>query len=91
MSKKQSKARISKDSPSKRLASFNKTQEIYKLLEKGIIESEALLSSAVDRPQDDAHVLDLLDSTSNGAGASVKGSSKRNLPARKGKMKRSKR
>jgi len=48
---------------SKRLDSFNRTQEIYKLLEKGIIESEALLSTAADRPEDDAHVIDLLEST----------------------------
>lgn len=52
----------SKGHTSKRLESFNRTQEIYKLLEKGIIESEALLSTAADRPQDDAHVNDLLSS-----------------------------
>lgn len=58
MAKKKSKSKSSK------LESFNRSQEIYKLLEKGIIESEALMSSAVDRPEDDAHVLDLLESTS---------------------------
>lgn len=50
----------SKGQTSKKLESFNRTQEIYKLLEKGIIESEALLSTAADRPQDDAHINDLL-------------------------------
>ena len=54
----------SKGKSSKMLDSFNRTQEIYKLLEKGIIESEALLSTAADRPEDDAHVLELLESTS---------------------------
>ena len=49
---------------SSKLAAFNRTQEIYKLLEKGIIESEALLSTAADRPTDDAHVLELLESAS---------------------------
>ena len=53
----------SKGKSSNKLALFNRTQEIYKLLEKGIIESEALLSTAADRPEDDAHVLDLLEST----------------------------
>ncbi|MHB1829772.1 MAG: hypothetical protein ACYCO0_00045 [Candidatus Micrarchaeaceae archaeon] len=58
----------SKGQTSKKLESFNRTQEIYKLLEKGIIESEALLSTAADRPQDDAHINDLLSN------ADVKGS-----------------
>lgn len=49
---------------SKKVESFNRSQEIYKLLEKGIIESEALMGSAVDRPEDDAHIIDLLESTS---------------------------
>ncbi len=52
----------SRGKSSSKLAAFNRTQEIYKLLEKGIIESEALLSTAADRPTDDAHVLDLLES-----------------------------
>ena len=52
----------SRGKSSGKLAAFNRTQEIYKLLEKGIIESEALLSTAADRPTDDAHVLDLLES-----------------------------
>ncbi len=50
--------------PSKKLESFNKSQEIYQVLEKGIIESEALLNSAADRPDDDAHIVELLESTS---------------------------
>ncbi len=58
----------SKGKSSGKLAAFNRTQEIYKLLEKGIIESEALLSTAADRPTDDAHVLDLLESA-NAPGA----------------------
>ena len=49
---------------SSKLVSFNRTQEIYKLLEKGIIESEALMNGSVDRPEDDAHLSDLLSSTS---------------------------
>ncbi len=49
---------------SKKLESFNRSQKIYQVLEKGIIESEALLNSAADRPEDDAHIGDLLASTS---------------------------
>ncbi len=49
---------------SKKLESFNRSQEIHQVLEKGIIESEALLNSAADRPDDDAHIVDLLASTS---------------------------
>lgn len=49
---------------SKKLESFNRSQEIYQVLEKGIIESEALLNSAADRPEDDAHIVELLESTS---------------------------
>ena len=74
---------------SKKLDSFNRTQEIYKLLEKGIIESEALLSTAADRPEDDAHVIDLLESTGAPVGSSYtrparrpSGSSKRSGPKR---------
>ncbi|MDE1861028.1 MAG: hypothetical protein KGH72_04930 [Candidatus Micrarchaeota archaeon] len=48
-------------SRSSRFESFNRSQNIYKILEKGIIESEALSSSAADRPEDDAHVLELLE------------------------------
>jgi hypothetical protein len=48
---------------SKKLESFNRSQEIYQVLEKGIIESEALLNSAADRPEDDAHIVELLEST----------------------------
>lgn len=49
---------------SKRLEAFNRSQEIYKALEKGIIENEALMGSAIDRPEDDAHLSELLESTS---------------------------
>lgn len=49
---------------SKKLESFNRTEKIYQQLEKGIIESEALLNSAADRPEDDAHIVELLESTS---------------------------
>ena len=45
---------------SKKFEAFNRSQQIYKLLEKGIIESDALLSSTGDRPEEDAHVSDLL-------------------------------
>ena len=61
---------------SKSLDSFNRTQEIYKLLEKGIIESEALLSTAADRPEDDAHVIDLLESTGSPTESSYKHTAK---------------
>ncbi len=49
---------------SKKLEAFNRSQEIYKALEKGIIENEALMGSAIDRPEDDAHLSELLESTS---------------------------
>lgn len=51
---------------SKKLDAFNRSQQIYQVLEKGIIESEALLNSAADRPEDDAHIVELLESTSSG-------------------------
>ena len=70
------KSSSQKGSSSKRLASFNRSQEIYKLLEKGIIESEALLGSAVDRPEDDAHMLDLLNSTTGESGRAISSSEK---------------
>ncbi len=41
---------------------IEKDSSINEQIEKGIIESEALLSTAADRPTDDAHVLDLLES-----------------------------
>ncbi len=41
---------------------FNKSQQIYKLLEKGIIESEALSSSSSDRPEQEDHIAALLGS-----------------------------
>ncbi len=50
---------------SKKVESFNRSQEIYKLLEKGIIESEALMGSALDRPEDDAHITELLESATD--------------------------
>ncbi|MCL4364701.1 MAG: hypothetical protein M1569_00940 [Candidatus Marsarchaeota archaeon] len=53
-----------KKSRSSRLEAFNRSQEIYKALEKGIIENEALMGSAIDRPEDDAHLSELLESTS---------------------------
>ncbi len=67
----------SKGKSSNKLALFNRTQEIYKLLEKGIIESEALLSTAADRPEDDAHVLDLLESTGSSAATSHRNHAKK--------------
>ena len=91
------KKKSSKGKSSNKLALFNRTQEIYKLLEKGIIESEALLSTAADRPEDDAHVLDLLESTGSSttqayrsaakrpSRKSPKGSSRRPKPAKKGR------
>lgn len=52
-----------KSRSSKKLQAFNRSQEIYKLLEKGIIVNEALSSSTGDRPEEDAHVSDLLNVT----------------------------
>jgi hypothetical protein len=77
----------SKTKSSKKLDMFNRTQEIYKLLEKGIIESEALMGTAADRPEDDAHVLDLLESTGaqvpNAARVAKKASGKNDKPSAK--------
>ena len=64
-----------KKSKPSRLEAFNRSQEIYKALEKGIIENEALMGSAIDRPEDDAHLSELLESTSEPGG--------RKAPARK--------
>lgn len=50
-----------KSKPSRNINAFNRSQEIYKLLEKGIVESDALLGSTRDRPEEDAHVSDLLE------------------------------
>ena len=61
-----SKKTAARSKASKKLQSFNRSQEIYKLLEKGIIESEALMNSSVDRPEDDAHIVELLESASQG-------------------------
>ena len=72
----------SKSKSSKRLDLFNRTQEIYKLLEKGIIESEALLSTAADRPEDDAHVIDLLESTGSATVPAYKKSAKPSAKSR---------
>ncbi len=74
--------------PSKKLESFNKSQEIYQVLEKGIIESEALLNSAADRPDDDAHIVELLESTSGESASRFK--SKASGPAKKSSAKGSK-
>lgn len=79
------KKKSSKGKSSSSLAAFNRTQEIYKLLEKGIIESEALLSTAADRPTDDAHVLDLLESANAPNAQSYSGSSRKSKPAKKHK------
>jgi hypothetical protein len=46
---------------------FNRSQQIYKLLEKGIIESEALSSSATDRPEQEDHIAKLLGSPESGS------------------------
>lgn len=54
-----------KSKSSKKLQAFNRSQEIYKLLEKGIIVNEALSSSTGDRPEEDAHVSSLLDMASD--------------------------
>ncbi len=56
-------AKRSGSKTSKKLDAFNRSQKIYQVLEKGIIESEALLNSAADRPEDDAHIVELLEST----------------------------
>ena len=50
---------------------FNRSQQIYKLLEKGIIESEALSSSATDRPEQEDHIAKLLGSPESGNKPSV--------------------
>lgn len=50
---------------------FNKSQQIYKLLEKGIIESEALSNSATDRPEQEDHIAKLLGSPEYGTNPSV--------------------
>jgi hypothetical protein len=67
---------------SKKLDSFNRSQQIHQVLEKGIIESEALLNSAADRPDDDAHIVDLLASTSGEQGVRLS-SKQAKQPARK--------
>src|SRR5271169_6080797 len=65
---------------SKKLESFNRSQEIHQVLEKGIIESEALLNSAADRPDDDAHIGDLLASTSDESGMNLNSRQSRSRP-----------
>jgi hypothetical protein len=67
--------KIQRRAKSSKFDSFNRSQQIYKLLEKGIIESEALSSSAADRPEDDAHVLELLEGSGEGAQAGAQGRS----------------
>ena len=79
------KKKSSKGKVSKKLESFNRTQKIYQILERGIIESEALLNSAADRPDDDAHISDLLESTS---GSSESESSSKNSAKKKSKPKK---
>ncbi len=81
---------------SKKLESFNRSQEIYQVLEKGIIESEALLNSAADRPDDDAHIVELLESTTGEHGVRIEGkqsaaSSRSKSTKRSPKAKKSKR
>lgn len=76
--------KTSRSKTSKKLESFNRSQEIYKLLEKGIIESEALMNSSADRPEDDAHISELFESaTSTGPSASQKSSKRKSAPSRK--------
>ncbi len=65
-----------------RIEAFNRSQEIYKALEKGIIENEALMGSAIDRPEDDAHLSELLESTSEPSSRNAY-ERKRHAPARK--------
>ncbi len=50
---------------------FNRSQQIYKLLEKGIIENEALSSSATDRPEQEDHIAKLLGSPEAGPSPSA--------------------
>ncbi len=50
---------------------FNRSQQIYKLLEKGIIESEALSNSATDRPEQEDHIAKLLGSPEYSTNPSV--------------------
>ena len=61
---------VAKKNKSKRATgfeTFNRSQQIYKLLEKGIIESEALSSSATDRPEQEDHIAKLLGSPDSGS------------------------
>ncbi len=56
-------AKKNKGKKSASFEAFNKSQQIYKLLEKGIIESEALSSSSTDRPEQEDHIANLLGSS----------------------------
>lgn len=56
---------VAKKNKSKRstgFETFNRSQQIYKLLEKGIIEGEALTSSATDSPEQEDHIAKLFGS-----------------------------
>ncbi|MDE1768385.1 MAG: hypothetical protein KGH67_01815 [Candidatus Micrarchaeota archaeon] len=68
---------------SRKLESFNRSQEIYRVLEKGIIESEALLNSSADRPEDDAHIGELLESTTGEAAVKLQPRQKASKPESK--------
>ena len=75
----------SKKSKSARLEAFNRSQEIYRALEKGIIENEALMGSAIDRPESDAHLSELLESTSEQGGRNASASGRRTTARRNAK------
>jgi len=50
----------------KRLEQFKKTQDINKIVEKGNIESQALIESAgEDRPAEASHAYDLINESEN--------------------------
>jgi len=50
----------------KRLEQFKKTQDINKIVEKGNIESQALIESAgEDRPAEASHAYDLINESGN--------------------------
>ncbi|MDE1851403.1 MAG: hypothetical protein KGH69_01795 [Candidatus Micrarchaeota archaeon] len=76
-----------KSKSSKKLQAFNRSQEIYKLLEKGIIVNEALSSSTGDRPEEDAHVSELLGMAAEdeGTGTRRSGKKKAKKPGKRGR------
>ncbi|MGC8479795.1 MAG: hypothetical protein ACP5M9_03985 [Candidatus Micrarchaeia archaeon] len=52
-------------SNAKKIQALRRSQEIDSLLKKSIMESEALQSSGDDRPEDESHINELLESNNN--------------------------